>query len=262
MLVKCNKSSNFSDKSILDFGFGDGTLMRGLNELTTFKNRVGTEINKFSIQHLESNHELNPFDKIFHSNDLNNEYSEKFDFCICTEVLEHLYVEDIVPFLNNIKKISNFVIFTTPAPQSVFPLGFNLGEIKNTINNTEKFDSNSFQALEGAIHKSTVFPISMRFAGFKIKKINYPNNNINLISRTMIYYGDTKKINIERINYSGLSKSSFKTTKSSDYLNVYLNILIESSLQFPKHNKKFKFHKFLVHNLQKIILKFKKNSLS
>ena len=78
----------------------------------------------------------------------------------------------------------------------------------------------------------------------------------------MIYYGDTKKINIERINYSGLSKSSFKTTKSSDYLNVYLNILIESSLQFPKHNKKFKFHKFLVHNLQKIILKFKKNSLS
>jgi trans-aconitate 2-methyltransferase len=233
-LLKLNKSNDFSNKTLLDVGCGNGIITAQLSQLIKFKQIDGVEINKFAIENLLSNPKENPFTNLYNEDILDFQPKEKYDFCILVEVLEHLYLEDVIPTLQKLSKICKSLIITTPHPSSCFQLRFNLEEIKRTINDVDELNNFEFEAFEGAIHKSTVTPFSMRQAGFKVSKHDYDPNYVNNKWRTMIYFADTKNLRLNKIRIHGVQK---RNEINNLKLN-YLNLIIDTTLFFPMFNFK------------------------
>ena len=253
VLRKLNKGSDFSSKTCIDVGCGNGNLIKEIKKEIEFKSITGLETNKFAIDYFKENPEDNPFDDLVNASLLEMPIDKKYDYCIFTEVLEHLYDDQVVPALENLSNISENIIITTPTPVSCFQLGFSLGELKDFINNDYELDQDIFNALEGAAHKSTVMRRSMQRAGFKSKIIKWPDNNINKYVKTVIYYGKLENINLDKINHYGLKSGDYKISKNQDYKKAYLNISVDAALMFPKFNKPFSFIKYLKHHFNKLI---------
>lgn len=255
-LIKLNGSKDFSNKTCVDLGCGDGFLMKILSKRINFKFIDGVEINRFAVESLESD-KNNPFNKLFNKQILDFQPRIKYDFCIFTEVLEHLYDDEIINTIEKIKSITKNVVITTPDPASNFQLGFYLGELKES--NKEKYqirNLDEFRAIESAAHKSTVMRRSMKMAGFSDKSIVWEDNNIHVNkNKTVIYYGKSEKINTKRINHFGLQSKNYVVDDNSDFIRVYRDILIDSAQFFPKFNKRFSLIKFLKHHFNKRILK-------
>lgn len=232
-LVKINKSNNFHNKTLLDAGCGNGKTVKELTELTNFKKIDGVEVNKFAVDYLTNNPKENPYENIYNSHILDFQPKEKYDFCILVEVLEHLYVKDVIPVLQKLLSICDNLIITTPHPSTCFQLKFNVEEIQNTINNLDKLNNDEFVSLEGAIHKSTVTPFSMWQAGFKVSKWDHPPPNyVHKKWRTMFYVSKKGNIKLNKIRTYGVEdRNNFKDLKQN-----YLNLLIESTLFFPMFN--------------------------
>jgi len=251
ILKKLNKSNDFSEKTCIDVGCGNGTFMKNLSDRIKFKSVDGIEVNKFAIDNLNQD-KLNPFNNLYNSEILNFQTDFKYDFCIFTEVLEHLYDDEIIETIHKLKSISKNIIITTPDPVTCFQLGFYLGELKLANQNSYLINNiDEFRGLEAAVHKSTVMKTSMRMSGFKTKTIKWNDNNINLYMHTILYYGETQKINPQRINHYGLQKSNYSVSESSDFKKIYMDILIDSAQFFPKFNKKFNLWNFIVHQYNK-----------
>jgi len=250
---KLNKGNDFSTSTCIDVGCGNGNLIKEIKNKIKFKSITGLETNKFAIDYFEQNPEENPFDQLIHASLLDMPLDKKYDFCIFTEVLEHLYDDQVIPALEKLSKISKYIIITTPTPVTCFQLGFSLGELKDFINNNHKLDEDIFNALEGAAHKSTVMRRSMQRAGFKSKIIKWPDNNINKYVRTVVYYGKLEDINLNRINHYGLNSKNYKITKEQDFKKAYLNICLDAALMFPKFNKPFSISKYIKHHINKLI---------
>ena len=64
----------------------------------------------------------NPFDELIHASLLDMPLDKKYDFCIFTEVLEHLYDDQVIPALEKLSKIAKYIVITTPTPVTCFQL--------------------------------------------------------------------------------------------------------------------------------------------
>ncbi len=252
ILKKLNMSDDFSEKTCIDVGCGDGTFMKNLSEKIKFKSIDGIELNKFAVNNLDQD-KFNPFNNLYNADILKFEPDFKYDFCVLTEVLEHLYDDEVIKTIEKLKSIAKNIVITTPDPATCFQLGFYLGELKIANQNSYIINSiDEFRSLEAAVHKSTVMKMSMRRSGFKTKTIKWNDNNINLYMHTILYYGKSEKINPQRINHYGLQKNKYSASESSDFKKIYMDILIDSAQFFPKFNKKFNLFKFIIHQYNKL----------
>mgnify|MGYP001242759117 CR=1 FL=1 len=255
-LININRSKDFSNKTCVDLGCGDGFLMKIMSNRVNFKFIDGVEINKFAIDSL-NNDKKSPFNELYNVEILKFEPKIKYDYCIFTEVLEHLYDDEIVSTIEKLKSIAKNIIITTPDPASNFQLGFYLGELKEANkHNYEIKNLNEFRAIESAVHKSTVMRRSMRMAGFKNKTMIWEDNNIHVNkNKTVLYYGKSTNINPQRINHYGLQSGDYIANENSDFIKIYKDILIDSAQFFPKFNKRFNLIKFIKHHLDKFFRK-------
>ena len=180
ILKKLNKSNDFSEKTCIDVGCGNGTFMKNLSDRITFKSVDGIEVNKFAIDNLNQD-KLNPFNNLYNSEILNFQTDFKYDFCIFTEVLEHLYDDEIIETIHKLKSISKNIIITTPDPVTCFQLGFYLGELKLANQNTYLINNiDEFRGLESSDFKKIYMDILIDSAQF-FPKFNKKFNLWNFI---------------------------------------------------------------------------------
>lgn len=97
----------------------------------------------------------------------------EFDIAISIENLEHLYRDDVVPAIVDMARIAYAIVIVTPTMADVINLQWLDSEIPQATADTDTVSELDFQALEGAVHKSTVTPASMAQAGFYVGNPNH-----------------------------------------------------------------------------------------
>ena len=128
MFKKQIKKSNY----ILDYGCGDGSLIKQILKYTNNYHKVyGFEYDTKTITNLRKKF-FNEKNLYFFSN--KNFPNKKFDIIFCTEVIEHLYdkeLNNLLQTLNKFKSENGTIIFTTPNQENL-----EKSLIYNPINNT------------------------------------------------------------------------------------------------------------------------------
>lgn len=128
MFKKQIKKSNY----ILDYGCGDGSLIKQILKYTNNYQKVyGFEYEHKSITKLKQKF-VNTKNLYFVSN--KNLPNVKFDIIFCTEVIEHLYDKELyhlLQTLNKFKSENGTIIFTTPNQENL-----EKSLIYNPVNNT------------------------------------------------------------------------------------------------------------------------------
>ncbi len=154
-------------------------------------------------------------------------YKDKqFDIALSMENLEHLYSTQSISAIREMTRIENYVIITTPVPPECVCDGNVYLELIEAINDAVPLTERDFTCLESAIHKSTIFPISMDKAGFSVESNSHG-----------LYFGSSKNIKIELIECVGmepvdigLHKAKIVFNSDFDYKWVYVNTLAKSPM--------------------------------
>jgi SAM-dependent methyltransferase len=90
------------EDSVLDFGCAKGFLVRALRDCSI--NAYGCDISKYALENAD---ELaKPY--------LKESYSNKFDFIVSRNTLEHLTEQELRYYMNYFSQLSNTIFFTVP----------------------------------------------------------------------------------------------------------------------------------------------------
>lgn len=96
-------------KSVIDIGCGDGTLLYEMTQRYNLERICGIDLSQEAInitqQRLEG--------KFFVLDIAKEKIDDKFDLCICSEVLEH--IDDDIKAINNIRDLCEKFILTVPS---------------------------------------------------------------------------------------------------------------------------------------------------
>lgn len=195
-LLKKQFSRNFSDRlSVIDIGCGLGHQMRLIAKSlpNLFSNIEGIDWSPATVE----KHNSDPqtiYDRVTlcHSGELPFKDKE-FDVALSMENLEHLYSNESIAAIKEMTRIAKYVVITTPIPHDCIHLRWLYGELIEAINDPIPLTERDFTCLESAVHKSTIFPASMKKAGFSIEAKSHG-----------IYFGESKNIDPQFIECVGM----------------------------------------------------------
>ena len=210
-----NKHINLNNKSIIcDIGCGIG------KQTELLKNKInckycGVDFSPATIEYLKN---TNIFDEVILCSCDTLPFPDKYcNLAISMENLEHLYEDQVVNALKELIRISEYVIITTPRPDYCMFMPWLNSEINEATNDNIPLTEHDYTCLESCVHKSIVFPKSMKKCGF--------NMYWNGIS--MIYYGESSKINLDFLEYIGINKIQHYKKKYDSLKEKYLTLLNE-----------------------------------
>lgn len=135
--------------------------------------------------------------------------SDSFDIAFSLENLEHLYVHDVIPAIQEMQRVADWIVITTPLPQYVIDHEWLNKEIPLAQADTVTVDVAEFQAMEGTVHKSVVFPDSIQRAGF--------------VSHNELYGRYTARscdIDISKITVQGIEPVPFNCSYNQTYIDL------------------------------------------
>ena len=210
---------------IADIGCGNGYHVNLLkNKLQGIK-WIGIDFSEASIKTIL---QKNIYDEVYLSN------SEKLplddnsvDIAISMENLEHLYEDEIMNALEELKRISKYIIITTPEEESVINKSWLTKEIKEANDDIIPLTEIDFNSMSAAVHKSTISQMSFINSGFN--KFDY-DNKWNFRSHV---WAKSENINLSKIKFRGISKKKiFKITNPTKRYMQLLNDSLNLNTQF------------------------------
>ena len=205
-------------KTIGDIGCGTGFHANLLKKQFSDIKFIGVDFSKAVVDtHKNGGNKI--FDEIYLASSAKLPIDDKyFDIVISMENLEHLFYEEILDALYELKRTGKYIIITTPVPSNVVHVPFLTREIYEATNDTVPLSKHDYICLEACIHKSTISPESLIEAGFTdVRQDEYGD---------CAYYAKSEDIDLEKIIIKGLKKSSL--LDDSDYKEKYLNLLYEA----------------------------------
>lgn len=177
---------------------------------------IGIDFSKATIDYIKNK---NIFNEVYWVNSETLPIKDKStDIAISMENLEHLYYEEVINAIKELKRTSSYIIITTPVPSRVINNTWLNKELKEAVKDTIPLTENDYYSLESCIHKSVVFPESLIDAGFQqIKKYG---------TESECYYGESDNINISKIKLIGIKKCDI--IKNCEFKNKYIDLLNRS----------------------------------
>jgi ubiquinone/menaquinone biosynthesis C-methylase UbiE len=151
---------------------------------------------------------------------------KEFEVAISIENLEHLYRDEVLSALKELARVSSRqILITTPWPWDVCNVGWLKMELEQAKNDQVFLSASEFRVLEGAVHKSTLFPQQLIDAGFKVLTVG------GTTGRNGFYEGWVSELDLEKLgNISGMEHPTMALASSDgDYRAVYVD-LIEKAL--------------------------------
>jgi ubiquinone/menaquinone biosynthesis C-methylase UbiE len=208
---------NLDKKSIIcDIGCGIG------KQCEILKNKFdcrfyGIDFSPATVSYLK---DKNIFDEVFlASSDTLPIGTKSCEVAISMENLEHLYEEQVLNALKELIRVSNHVIITTPRPQDCMYMPWLSYEILEATNDHIPLNERDYICLESCVHKSIVFPKSMKKCGFNVAVWS---------GLSMVYYGKSSEINLEHLEFIGINKTELNTRKNYvSFKEKYLTLLHE-----------------------------------
>jgi len=203
--------------TILDVGCGSGEQFSNISNrvgLEKFSKKLGIE---WSPSAVKKHQTKSIFDQVVHCESDRLPFADQeFDIVTSVENLEHLYAEDVRLAVEELKRVADYVILITPLPVDVINYQFLNREIAEASADVEALGFEEFMALEGAVHKSVVYPESMETAGF----VYFPDNH-------GYYFARSSDIDTAKIKYTGMTRRP-QPASDSDFRNYYLQVLQDS----------------------------------
>ena len=151
--------------TIADIGCGNG------EQCKLFKNNfkakfIGVDFSPATVDYLNKE---KIFDEVYLCSSDKLPLKDKgCDISLSMENLEHLYIDQVYNALLELIRISNYIIITTPAPEYCMNLNWIIPEIKEAEQDDIPLSEYDYICLESAVHKSTIYPESMKKCGFEI----------------------------------------------------------------------------------------------
>ena len=206
---------NLNRESIIcDIGCGIGKHAELLKNKINCK-YYGIDFSPATIEYLKN---TNIFDEAILCSSDTLPFSDKYcDVAISMENLEHLYEEQLVNAIKELARISKYVIITTPRPDQVMNMRWIPPEINAAANDDIPLTDHDYTCLESCVHKSIVFPRSMQKCGF----------NMRWSGLSMIYYGESSKINLDFLEFIGINKNQHYAKKYDSLKDKYITLLLE-----------------------------------
>ena len=183
---------------IADVGCGIGNHAQLFRKSLENINIIGLD---FSEAVIETIKQKNIFNEVFFCNSEKIPLSNKsVDIALSLENLEHLYYEEVINALEELKRISKYVIITTPEEEEVINIPWLTSEIMEAKNDKIPLSEKDFDTLSAAVHKSTIIQRSFIEAGFK--KFNY---NMEWGNRSHMW-AKSEDIDLTKIIFTGINK--------------------------------------------------------
>ena len=155
--------------TIADIGCGNG------EQCKLFKNNfkakfIGVDFSPATIDYLNKE---KIFDEVYLcSSDKLPLKDKSCDVSLSMENLEHLYIDQVYNALSELIRISDYIIITTPAPEYCMNLNWIIPEIEEAEQDDIPLSEYYYICLESSVHKSTIYPESMKKCGFEIRSYN------------------------------------------------------------------------------------------
>jgi ubiquinone/menaquinone biosynthesis C-methylase UbiE len=210
--------------SILDVGCGLGLQMALIKSaLPALFNRVeGIDWSPATVE--KHNSDLSSiFDKVTLCSSDKLPYEDgEFDIALSMENLEHLYGQTAIDSIKEMARIAKYLIITTPLPQECVNHKWLYQEIVEAILDPIPLNRREFICLESAVHKSTLFPESMKKAGFMVYKGGTGQG---------YYLARSSEIDITKIKCIGIEANKLlekEGLENENYKDSYLKLLAES----------------------------------
>jgi ubiquinone/menaquinone biosynthesis C-methylase UbiE len=147
-----------------------------------------------------------------------------FEIALSMENLEHLYGHEAVKSIEEMARVAKHVIITTPVPSDCVNFNFTYPEIVEAILDPIPLSERDFICLESTIHKSTVFPQSMKDAGFTVSAEGHGH-----------YFARSDDIRCDRIQCVGIQPLDTEAFAAAwpppnvDYKPLYVELLARSA---------------------------------
>jgi len=202
---------------IVDVGCGSGAQMQRITAQIgeqNFSRRVGVDWAANAIQFLNA---TDIFDENVHCRSNRLPFADKeFDVALCMENLEHLYSDAVIPAIAELTRIARFVIITLPLPTTVINHQWLDEEIPLAEQDPIPLGLAEFLVIEGAVHKSVVYPTSMQGAGFSSDSLDHG-----------CYFGISDNIDLSKIEYVAIDEPA-PPLNTNDYRQHYVQLLYKS----------------------------------
>ena len=207
-----------SIKKIGDIGCGTGFHSNILKQKYLDKTFIGIDFSKATIDYL-TNSDTKIFEELYWCSSKKLPIHDKYvDVVLCMENLEHLYHEDVMDALYELKRVSKYIIITTPIPERVINLQWLSKELFEAINDNIALNEQDYISLESCVHKSVIYPKSFLEAGFKQIK--------NYGSESECYYAESDNVDLSKIKFTAIHNSNLLT--NCDYKDKYIDLLKQS----------------------------------
>lgn len=215
--------------SIIDLGCGSGETMKHIfNQVdnTKLKRLIGID---WSHHAVDKAREKGIYSEVRLLNSATLPFGEKeFDLAISIENIEHLYVDQIKSCLLEMQRISYAHIICTPLPYEVINFHWLNQEIPEAENDIDLLDYQEFVVLESTVHKSVLYPNSMKEAGYGTE-----------VSSHGYYYGISDELNLDKVKYDSFKRENIENfTNLEDYRSSYISLLRASAMLDSKLDKR------------------------
>lgn len=137
---------------------------------------------------------------------------------LCMENLEHLYYEDVLEAINELKRVGDYVIITLPTPEMVINKLWLESELREACLDDIPLTEHEYNCLESCVHKSCIKIDSLFNAGFKTVYPHYDESRC--------YYAKSDEIDVEKLEIFGIHRQSIPAIKN--YKLKYLTLLCNS----------------------------------
>jgi ubiquinone/menaquinone biosynthesis C-methylase UbiE len=149
--------------------------------------------------------------------------SQAFDVALSMENLEHLYEQDAVRAISEMMRVAKYLVISTPAPSECINFRWLYPEMVQAVLDDVPLSEHDFICMESAVHKSTVFPASMRDAGFTCFSDRF----------ACYYIGESARINLAKVECVGMPRPDVPPMTSlngaQDFKWRYVRVLADSA---------------------------------
>jgi SAM-dependent methyltransferase len=215
-VIKLIEEMKNKPMSILDVGCGSGEQFKKISYTVgkeTFSRTVALDWSTKAVDLLKTK---DVYNEVYLAQSSKLPFKDQeFDVVLSIENLEHLYKEDVIPAIEEMKRVAKYIILVTPLPSHVINHHFLNGEISEAKSDKEYLNYEEFIVLEGTIHKSVVYPNSMNDAGFQTEAKSHG-----------YYFGQSNNIDTNMIKFVGIPKT--ETPTDIDLRDYYLKLLENS----------------------------------
>jgi ubiquinone/menaquinone biosynthesis C-methylase UbiE len=216
---------NVEAASILDVGCGLGNQMALIKERCPgcFGYVAGVDWSPATVNKHNSADDAIYNEVVLCSSDRLPYEAQKFDLALSMENLEHLYEQDSIRAISEMMRVAKYIVISTPPPSDCINFRWLYPELVQAVLDDVPLTSHDFICMESAVHKSTIFPASMRDAGFDCFCDQF----------ACYYIGESSRLDVSKVECVGMPRPTqmplTQATGVEDHNWRYVQVLAHSA---------------------------------